>query len=249
MGTTLTRRSLVLGLAAMAAMARAAWAQPAGTLFPLPPSSAEPMQNSMPFDDGSGLAPGVNPDLLPPAESPIDYPIPEVNLRIVPEKFRRQVVPFVQPEAPGTVIVDPASRFLYYVLPEQQAIRYGVGVGRAGFGWSGQAEIHLMRRWPRWVPPASMVARDKNAVKWANGQPGGPDNPLGARGLYLYARSLYAGFADTGYRIHGTNDPKSIGKAMSSGCIRMLNQDVADLFDRVHKGTKVIVLGGPPANN
>ena len=102
---------------------------------------------------------------------------------------------------------------------------------------SGEAKIGLKRRWPRWLPPEEMVVRDKNAAKWANGMPGGPENPLGARALYLYANG-----EDTLYRIHGTNDPSSIGKAMSSGCIRMLNQDIADLYLRVPVGSKVVVL-------
>jgi lipoprotein-anchoring transpeptidase ErfK/SrfK len=111
-------------------------------------------------------------------------------------------------------------------------------VGRDGFAWSGKAEIRMKRRWPRWVPPKEMVARDERARKWANGQPGGPGNPLGARALYLYA-----GGKDTLYRIHGTTEPESIGKSVSSGCVRMLNEDVADLFERVEIGTQVIVRG------
>ena len=121
--------------------------------------------------------------------------------------------------------------------------RYGVGVGRAGFAWSGAATVGMKRRWPRWVPPRAMVDRDPKARKWMNGQPGGPDNPLGARALYLFADGR-----DTLYRIHGTNEPHTIGKAVSSGCIRMLNQDVAELFERVMPGTIVQVrpsLGRP----
>ena len=115
-------------------------------------------------------------------------------------------------------------------------MRYGVGVGRDGFAWSGNAEIRMKRRWPRWVPPKEMVARDERAAKWANGQPGGPGNPLGARALYLFS-----GGKDTLYRIHGTFEPESIGKSVSSGCIRMLNEDVAHLFEQVAIGTQVIV--------
>ena len=137
---------------------------------------------------------------------------------------------------PGTLVVDPDNRFLYHVLAYGSAVRYGVGVGRAGFAWAGDAEIGMKRRWPRWVPPREMVDRDERARKWVNGQPGGPDNPLGARALYLYANGQ-----DTLYRIHGTNEPQSIGKAMSSGCIRMLNQDIAELYDNVIVGTPVIV--------
>ncbi len=178
-----------------------------------------------------------NPDLIPPPESPVDFQIATVGLNDVPAKFRRQEVDYLGPEAPGTIVINPQMRFLYYVLENGRAVRYGVGVGRAGFAWAGSAKIEIKRRWPRWMPPEEMVFRDKNAQTWANGMPGGPKNPLGARAMYLYANG-----ADTLFRIHGTNDPSSIGKAMSSGCIRMLNEDVAELFDRVVKGTPVIVL-------
>ena len=177
-----------------------------------------------------------DPALLPPPESPIDFSIPEINPRKIKKQFRRQYVEFEGPEDPGTLVVDPDNRFLYQVLVYGYAKRYGVGVGRAGFAWAGHAQIGMKRRWPRWVPPREMVDRDPRAREWANGQPGGPNNPLGARALYLYADGK-----DTLYRIHGTNEPSSIGKAMSSGCIRMLNQDVADLYDNVIVGTPVIV--------
>jgi lipoprotein-anchoring transpeptidase ErfK/SrfK len=179
-----------------------------------------------------------DPALFPPPESPVDFPIVEINLSKIPAKFRRQMVPYNGVEQPGTLIVEPSSRHLYYVLENGDAIRYGVGVGRAGFEWSGDAVIGMKRRWPRWLPPTEMVFRDEKAQKWSNGMPGGPENPLGARALYLYANG-----EDTLYRIHGTNDPSSIGKAMSSGCIRMLNQDVAELFDRAQIGSRVVVLG------
>jgi lipoprotein-anchoring transpeptidase ErfK/SrfK len=175
--------------------------------------------------------------LLPPPESPVDFKIIPANLKKIPSSFHKQLVEYNGTEWPGTLIVDPEHRHLYHVLENQQAIRYGVGVGREGFSWSGGAKIGMKRRWPRWLPPEEMVVRDENAAKWANGMPGGPDNPLGARALYLYANG-----ADTLYRIHGTNDPSSIGKAMSSGCIRMLNQDIADLYLRVPVGSKVVVL-------
>ena len=177
-----------------------------------------------------------DPALLPPKESKFDYPVEPVDPSLIDSVYRRQVVEFDRYEDPGTVVVDPKGHFLFHVLGNGQAMRYGVGVGRTGFAWSGNAEIRMKRRWPRWVPPKEMVARDKRAKKWANGQPGGPGNPLGARALYLYS-----GGKDTLYRIHGTNEPQSIGKSVSSGCIRMLNEDVADLFDRVMIGTKVIV--------
>jgi lipoprotein-anchoring transpeptidase ErfK/SrfK len=179
-----------------------------------------------------------DPSLLPPPESPIDFPIEPADLSKIPRQFRKQIVAYNGPEWPGTIIIDPRSRHLYLVLGDGEAISYGVGVGRAGFEWSGRARVGMKRRWPRWLPPLEMVARDKNAAKWVNGQPGGPKNPLGARALYLYSNG-----ADTFYRIHGTNDPSSIGKAMSSGCIRMLNEDVADLYLRVPVGSEVVVLG------
>jgi lipoprotein-anchoring transpeptidase ErfK/SrfK len=180
-----------------------------------------------------------DPALLPPPESPIDYEIEQQDLSIIPEQFHRQMVAFEGWQEPGTIIVDPEHRFLFLVLESgDTAMRYGVGVGRQGFAWSGEAQIGMKRRWPRWVPPETMIYRDEKAAKWANGMPGGPDNPLGARALYLYANGK-----DTLYRIHGTNEPKSIGKAMSSGCIRMLNQDIEHLFLRVDVGTRVIVRG------
>jgi lipoprotein-anchoring transpeptidase ErfK/SrfK len=173
----------------------------------------------------------------PPTESVEDFPVLPIDKSKIPARFHRQSVEYAGSEQPGTIIVDPANRLLYFVLPGNQAVRYGVGVGRAGFAWSGDAHIGMKRRWPRWLPPEEMLYRDAHAAEWVNGMPGGPGNPLGARALYLYSEGK-----DTLYRIHGTNDPSSIGKAMSSGCIRMLNEDVADLFERVQVGTNVVVL-------
>jgi lipoprotein-anchoring transpeptidase ErfK/SrfK len=207
-----------------------------GGVFLLAASSAA--KAAHPFYGGADYT--GDPSLLPPPESPIDFPIVQ-QAALVPPKYRRQEVTFGTPAEPNSIIVDPSNHFLYFVLGNQQAIRYGVGVGREGFAWSGAAIIGLKRKWPRWLPPQSMVERDVHAAAWANGMPGGPDNPLGARALYLYANGI-----DTLYRIHGTNEPQSIGKSMSSGCIRMLNEDVADLFERVPRGTHVVVL---PANN
>ena len=177
-----------------------------------------------------------DPDLLPPPESAIDFPIEPVDPKLIKKQFRRQTVPYDGPEPAGTVVVDPRRHFLYFVNGDGTAIRYGVGVGRAGFAWSGDAEIRMKRRWPRWVPPREMVDRDERARQWMHGMPGGPDNPLGARALYLFADGK-----DTLYRIHGTNEPQSIGQSVSSGCIRMLNEDVDDLFNRVQIGTAVVV--------
>lgn len=152
-------------------------------------------------------------------------------------KFERTIVPFRTSEKPGTIIIDTDKKFLFYVLPDFQAIRYGVGVGREGFGWSGQVRVGRKAEWPTWTPPAEMIERDPKLVKFASGMPGGLDNPLGSRALYLYE-----GNKDSLYRIHGTNEPWSIGLNVSSGCIRMLNEDVEDLYERVSSGTPVFVI-------
>jgi len=154
-----------------------------------------------------------------------------------PEQFRRKVVNFETAEEPGTIIIDGDQHYLYLVQPGFKAIRYGVGVGRDGFGWSGVVTVGRKAKWPTWTPPSDMIARDPKLVKYADGMPGGPENPLGARAMYLH----YGG-KDTLYRIHGTNEPWTIGHNVSSGCIRMNNADVEDLFDRVTIGSKVIVL-------
>lgn len=220
----LSRRRLLTAFAAFAATAVSARAQ-------------EQMSYDHPLYGGKAFS--RDDALIPPAESEVDFPVTPVDPNTIKEPFRRQVVAYDGVEMPGTIIVDPNHRQLYYILEGGEAIRYGVGVGRAGFEWSGEAVIGMKRKWPRWLPPLEMVYRDENAAKWANGMPGGPQNPLGARALYLYANG-----EDTLYRIHGTNDPKSIGKALSSGCIRMLNQDVVDLYDRVQKNSRVVVLQG-----
>ena len=172
------------------------------------------------------------------AETAGTFPISRDDYRKVEAEYLPQLVDYSTPELPGTIIVDPEHRFLYLVLGSGRAKRYGIGVGREGFGWSGTATIKRKAEWPRWVPPKEMIARDPKAARWPDGMPGGPDNPLGARALYLYQ-----GEVDTLFRIHGTPEAGSIGRAVSSGCIRMLNADVAELFDRVEIGTKVIVLG------
>jgi lipoprotein-anchoring transpeptidase ErfK/SrfK len=158
------------------------------------------------------------------------------DYRKVKPQFRATTVDYDGPEPAGTIVVDTGRYYLYLVQENGKARRYGIGVGRQGFEWSGDAVIRRKAKWPRWTPPKSMVARDPEAAKWAGGMPGGPDNPLGARALYLYQ-----GKVDTLYRIHGTGEPASIGRAVSSGCIRLLNADVVDLYERVPIGTRVIV--------
>lgn len=139
-------------------------------------------------------------------------------------------------EAPGTIIVDTKDNYLYLVQPNNRAIRYGVSTGSEAFGWTGKAEIKRKAEWPSWTPPAEMLRRWPHLAGRAGGMAGGPDNPLGARALYLHQNGR-----DTLYRIHGTNEPETIGHSASSGCIRMRNIDVVDLFNRVPVGAKVIV--------
>jgi lipoprotein-anchoring transpeptidase ErfK/SrfK len=164
------------------------------------------------------------------------YQIPAVPIYQVPQKYHRQIVRYDTKEKPGTIIVDTKAKFLYFTLPDGKAVRYGIGVGREGFEWKGTANIAMKREWPTWTPPAPMIKRQPELAKWAGGMPPGLTNPLGARAMYLYFKS-----GDSGYRLHGTPEWKSIGHAMSSGCIRLINQDVIDLYSRAKVGTKVIV--------
>jgi lipoprotein-anchoring transpeptidase ErfK/SrfK len=151
--------------------------------------------------------------------------------------YQAQIVAFPTAEAPGTIIVDTQNKFLYFTLKNQLAVRYGVGVGKEGFGWSGVVRVGAKQEWPSWTPPAEMIQRRPELVEYAGGMPGGPTNPLGARALYLFD-----GGRDTMFRIHGTNEPWSIGQNVSSGCIRMLNEHVTELYRMAKVGTKVIVL-------
>ena len=164
------------------------------------------------------------------------YTIPAIPGEKIPQQFKRQTVRFKSEEAPGTIIVDTSAKHLYYVLSGDKAVRYGIGVGRQGFEWSGNARIGMKREWPIWTPPKEMIKRQPELAKFREGMDPGLKNPLGARALYLFNKS-----GDTGYRLHGTPEWWSIGKAMSSGCIRMMNQDIIDLYERADVGAKVIV--------
>lgn len=168
------------------------------------------------------------------------FTVPAIPPGRVDPKYYRQLVstPGYITEQAGTIVVDPQRKFLFLVMENGKSMRYGIGVGREGFAWSGDAVIKAKREWPKWFPPVEMQARDPEAAKYPNGMEGGLQNPLGARALYLYQ-----GNVDTLYRLHGTNDPSSIGKAVSSGCVRLMNQDIIDLYNRVPIGTKVVVLG------
>jgi len=165
------------------------------------------------------------------------FAIPALPEEQIPQQFRRQEVYFPTEEVPGTIIVNTGQRTLHYVTGPNTAIRYGIAVGRAGFEWSGVAEVTDKKPWPTWTPPPEMIARDPKLAKWEKGQPGGPTNPLGARAIYLTTNGV-----DYGYRIHGTPEWQSIGRNASSGCIRMINQDVIDLYNRIQGGEKVVVL-------
>ncbi len=169
------------------------------------------------------------------------YTIPAVPIDRVPTEFHRQIVTYRTKEKPGTIIVDTRSRHLYYVMPGNKAVRYGIGVGRAGFAWEGEAYVSWKQPWPRWHPPKEMIARDPRLKRYDDGgQAPGLSNPLGARALYLFDNNG----KDTLYRLHGTPEWKSIGTAASSGCIRLMNQDIIDLYSRVKPGksAKVVVI-------
>jgi lipoprotein-anchoring transpeptidase ErfK/SrfK len=150
--------------------------------------------------------------------------------RVVPPQFNRQVVEYDGRQSPGTIVIDTPNKFLYLVQGNGKALRYGIGVGRPGFSWAGMKTVSMKREWPDWRPPSEMLRRRPDLPRF---MAGGPANPLGARALYL-GSSLY--------RIHGTNEPWTIGQAVSSGCIRMMNEDVVDLYERARVGTKVLVI-------
>lgn len=168
------------------------------------------------------------------------FPVPAVNLERVPKRFWRKQVNYRTPHPVGTVIVDTRNFYLHLVQDDGKAMRYGVGLGRQGFEWNGDGVIQWKRKWPTWTPPAEMIARQPELAKWSaanGGMPPGLDNALGARALYIFQNGR-----DTLYRIHGTPQYWTIGKAVSSGCVRMMNHDVIDLYKRVPNGSKLIVL-------
>ncbi|WP_315972619.1 L,D-transpeptidase [Rhizobium sp. NRK18] len=199
----------------------------------------------------STTSPAASPAFQPPAAEPRSsglerykalggepFPVPAVDTQRIGRKFLKQTVDYKTEHPPGTIVLDPQNRFLYLIKRNGKAIRYGVGVGKAGFEFSGTAHIGFKRQWPRWTPTPDMLKRDPARYgKWAQGMDGSDKNPLGARAMYLVKDGK-----DTLYRIHGTNEPWTIGTAASSGCIRMLNQDVIDLYSQVRPGADVVVL-------
>jgi len=192
-----------------------------GPTEPLPPSGYRAMYGEM-VDEG--------------------YVIPAVPIEKIDQRFYRQIVPDPTGERPGTIVVDTAGHHLYLVRENGEAMRYGVGLGRAGFEWAGRAVIQWKQKWPKWTPPAEMIKRQPELAKYSaanGGMPPGLDNPLGARALYLFQNG-----EDTLYRLHGSPEWWSIGKSVSSGCVRLMNQDIIDLYDRVPSQTPVLVVQG-----
>jgi lipoprotein-anchoring transpeptidase ErfK/SrfK len=170
------------------------------------------------------------------------FMLPAIPIEKMDRQFLRQVVADPTGEPAGTIVVDTSAHFLYLVRGGGEAIRYGVGLGRAGFEWSGRAVIQWKQAWPKWTPPDEMIGRQPELAKWSaanGGQPPGLDNPLGARALYIFQNG-----EDTLYRLHGSPEWWSIGKSVSSGCVRLLNQDIIDLYDRVPNKSPILVTSG-----
>ena len=205
----------------------------AGSLAACVPDPAVMMAVSPPIQPAVALVDATRYAAVPDAS----FTVPAVPVEKVPPQFLRQTVAYPTDQLAGTIIIDPGAKYLYLVTGKDQALRYGIAVGRAGFAWSGVADIVDRTTWPTWTPPPEMITRHPELAKFEDGQPGGLTNPLGARALYLKTNGV-----DYGYRIHGTPEWNSIGTNASSGCIRMINQDVMDLYNRVPDGTRVVVL-------
>jgi Uncharacterized protein conserved in bacteria len=221
---TPSRRAVLAGLASLGALALAGCSTTGSTRTPV---ASEP------------LRPVIPPDVLAmyAARPEEDYPVPAADISMLDPRFWRQEVDNITGEKEGTVVVDTANYHLYFTMPNGRAMRYGVGLGRAGFEWSGKGHIAYKRKWPVWTPPAEMIARQPELEIYRHGQPPGLLNALGARALYIHQ-----GNRDTLYRVHGTMDVATIGKAVSSGCVRLLFHDVIDLFDRVPNGAPIVVI-------
>ncbi|MET3927250.1 L,D-transpeptidase [Devosia sp. 2618] len=219
---SMTRRQLLVGAASLSALALAGCA----TTTPQAPVVQGPTRYNVPPDVLSMYA----------ARPEEDFPVPAADVSMVEPTYWRQEVDNPTGQPAGSVVVDTSNFFLYWTMPDNRAMRYGVGLGRAGFEWSGTGHIAYKRKWPVWTPPGEMVDRQPELEMYRHGQPPGLLNALGARALYIHQ-----GNRDTIYRVHGTMDPSTIGKAVSSGCVRLLFQDVMDLYDRVRSGSPIIV--------
>jgi lipoprotein-anchoring transpeptidase ErfK/SrfK len=249
--SSLTRRTIIAGVSASAAAALAG----CGATNPNPSLNAAAFPAAPPLSPANpALVEAVEPDyrLIYGEIKDSAFTVPAVEYSRVDPAFLRKNVSYDTKEAPGTIVIDPANHFLYHVEDGGRATRYGVGVGRDGFRWAGEARVKSKQEWPDWYPPPEMLERrpdlnpgvNKEVVELQSGvgMHGGPRNPLGARAMYLWQ-----GNKDTYFRIHGTNEPFTIGTSQSSGCIRMINQDAMDLYQKTPVGTRVVVLGSPGA--
>ncbi|MET0173485.1 MAG: L,D-transpeptidase [Agrobacterium vaccinii] len=174
------------------------------------------------------------------------FPLPAIPYEKIPPRFYRQMVENPTGERPGTIVVDTANHFLYLTYENNQAMRYGVGLGRAGFEWAGRGVIQYKRQWPRWTPPDEMIGRQPELAPYSaanGGMAPGLNNPLGARALYIFKDGQ-----DTIYRLHGSPEWWTIGKSVSSGCVRLMNQDIIDLYNRVPDRTPIVVMSGAPVS-
>ncbi len=247
--TELTRRTMLCGTGALAALSLAGCVSSdisgpqvaASTPANSPPAAPAPA--ALPPEPTGKVSDAQYKEMYA-ATTDGQFPVPAVKLSVIKPAFRRETVAYQTSEPEGTIVVDPAHHYLYHVLGGGQAVRYGVGVGREGFAWSGEAVIKSKQEWPDWYPPKEMLDRQPELkrqmaqLQSGLGMHGGPHNPLGARAMYLWQDNK-----DTLFRIHGTTEPSSIGTSASSGCIRMINQDVIDLYARTPVGTRVVVLG------
>ncbi len=221
--SSLKRRSLLIGAASAAGLAA----------FPMPAIAAPSKMRRGEYETYLRMY-GPLPDEK--------FPIPQVNINAMDPAFYRRIGDYETDERPGTIVVDTEQRVTFLVLPEGKAIRYGVGIGRAGFAWAGRGIIQFKKEWPTWTPPSNMIDRQPELEEYRYGMAPGLHNPLGARALYVFQDGH-----DTLYRLHGTSDPETIGKAVSSGCVRFLNQDVIDLYNRVATPAPILVTGDASA--
>jgi lipoprotein-anchoring transpeptidase ErfK/SrfK len=222
MTTTLSRRAFIAAGSSLAALALAG-------------CSTTTSRRALAMERAETSAPEAVREMYAalPAER---FPVPAIRLADLAPQYWRQVVDDPTGERPGTVVVDTPSRYLYWTMEGGQAMRYGVGIGRDGFAWGGRAQIAYKREWPTWTPPTEMIARQPELEIYRNGMEPGLENPLGARALYIFQDGR-----DTLYRLHGTLETRTIGQAVSSGCVRLLFQDVIDLYNRVPSGSPIIV--------
>lgn len=227
----LARRGFLIGASAFALAGCVSTRQP--TVAVAPVTEPKPQQPSVP--------------LMYAAMPDEQFPVPSVKIDQLDKLFWRTDIDYPTQEKPGTLIVDTPAKYLYHVKSGGRATRYGIGVGREGFAWSGRANVAYKRKWPRWTPPDSMVARQPNLEPYSianGGMDPGLKNPLGARALYIHE-----GGRDTLYRLHGTPEAFSIGKAVSSGCIRLINQDIIHLYNEVRDGSPLVVIPDPAMSN